>query len=695
MFKKINFIVQLLLVISLTFHLQVKSERFGDDFRPPSTPGSISIPSSSTNGTLSITWARVYGNVNGYILMESKNSGSWVTIKSGWSSSTSYTRSGLGNGSYKYKVRAFNDMGASSWRTSSSATVSLPPAAPSSITLPNYLINDGKIAINWAASSTATKYLLQESFNNASWVTIVSNTTARSYTRTGRGNGSYQYRVKAGNNLGWGAYRNSSVVNVLRLPGAPSSVTVPAATVINGNIQISWPAMSTATKYKLQESKNGGNWATLTHSTTTTSYTRTGRTNGSYKYRVGAYNASGWGAYRVSASITVLLPPPTPSSLIVPTSTVPNGTIAIGWPVTSTATKYQLRESKNGGSWVSLTSSTTGTSYTRTGRANGSYKYQVRAYNTSGWSGYRVSVSVTVLLPPPTPTSIIVPTTTVTNGTIAISWPATSTATKYQLQESKDNGSWVTLSSALTGLSYTPTGRATGSYKYQLRAYNTSGWSGYRVSGSVTVLLPPPTPTSIIVPTTTVINGTIAMSWPATSTATKYQLQESKDNGSWVTLSSALTGVSYNRTGRTTGSFLYRIRAYNASGWGGFRQSTAVTVLSPPDVPAVITVPTEQIVEGSIQITWSASPTASSYTVQERRGANAWQNVTTQSSRNLSRYRSDGEYTYRVKACNISGCSNWQTSISATVMLEKQIIFIHTDLLGSPVAESNINGDIE
>jgi hypothetical protein len=29
------------------------------------------------------------------------------------------------------------------------------------------------------------------------------------------------------------------------------------------------------------------------------------------------------------------------------------------------------------------------------------------------------------------------------------------------------------------------------------------------------------------------------------------------------------------------------------------------------------------------------------------------------------------------------------------VMLEKQIIFIHTDLLGSPVAESNINGVIE
>ncbi len=604
MFKKINFIVHLLLILLLSFHLHAKSEEFRDDFRPPSTPGSISIPSLGTNDTLSITWARVYGNVNGYVLQESKNSGNWVTIKSGWSSSTSYTRSSLGNGSYKYRVRAFNDMGVSSWRTSSSVTVLLPPPAPSSITLPNYLINDGKIALRWASSTTATKYLLQESHNNASWVTIVSNTTARSYTRTGKGNGSYKYRVRAGNNSGWGAYRNSSVVNVLHLPNAPSSVTVPGTTVINGNIQISWAASSTAIQYRVQESRDNGSWKTITTNTTSTSYMMPGRTNGSYKYRVGAYNKSGWGGYRVSGSVTVLLPPSAPSSIIVPTTTVINGTIAISWPATSTATKYQLLESKNGGSWVSLTSSTTGTNYTRTGRGNGSYKYQVRAYNTSGWSGYRVSGSVTVLLPPSAPSSIIVPTTTVTNGTIAINWPARSTATKYLLQESKDNGSWVTLSSALTGL-------------------------------------------------------------------------------------------SYNRTSRITGRYLYRIRAYNASGWGGFRQSTAVTVLSPPDAPAVITVSTEQIVEGSIQITWSTAPTASSYTLQERRNANSWQNITTQSSRAFSRYRSDGEYIYRVKACNISGCSNWQTSINVTVRLEKQVIFIHTDLLGSPAAESNMNGDIE
>ncbi len=389
-------------------------------------------------------------------------------------------------------------------------------------------------------------------------------------------------------------------------------------------------------------------------------------------------------------------PPTTPGSIRVPSLST-NSTFSITWArVYGIVNAYTLDESKNSGSWVTIKSVwPPSISYTRSGLGNGSYRYRVRAVNAMGASGYRVSSSVTVLLPPSAPSRIIVPTTTVKNGTIAISWSATSTATKYQLLESKNGGSWASLTSSTTGTSYTRTGRANGSYKYQIRAYNTSGWSGYRVSGSVTVLLPPSAPSSIIVPTTTVKNGTIAISWPATSTATKYQLQESKDNGSWVTLSSALTGVSYNRTGRITGSYLYRIRAYNASGWGSFRQSTAVTVLSPPDVPAVITVLAEQIVEGSIQITWSTSPTASSYTLQERRDANSWQNITTQSSSSLSRYRSDGDYIYRVKACNISGCSNWQTSKSVAVRLEKQIIFIHTDLLGSPTAESNMNGDIE
>ena len=256
-------------------------------------------------------------------------------------------------------------------------------------------------------------------------------------------------------------------------PATPASIIVPSNSA-NGNISISWAPSSTATKYQLQESVNNGAWTTLTSTATATSYSRTGRSNGSYKYQVRAYNASGWSGFRASSTTTVLYKPTTPASITVP-ATSTNGSIAISWAAASTATKYQLQESVNNGAWTTLTSTATATSYSRTGRSNGSYKYQVRAYNASGWSGFRASSTTAVLLPPVAPGTISVPASS-TNGNIAISWAAASTATKYQLQESVNNGAWTTLTSTATATSYSRTGRSNGSYKYQVRAYNTSGW---------------------------------------------------------------------------------------------------------------------------------------------------------------------------------------------------------------------------
>ena len=779
-----------------------KSSNIVSILTPPLAPTSITVPTSTvTNGTINISWPAV-STATKYHVQESKNNGSWVTLTS-TTTSRSYSRTSRTNGNYKYQVRAYNASGWGSFRTSANVTVLLPPLAPNSITVPTSTVTNGTINISWPAVSTATKYQIQESKNNGSWVTLTSTTTSRSYSRTSRTNGSYKYQVRAYNASGWGSFRASANVTVLLPPLAPNSITVPTSTVTNGTINISWPAVSTATKYQIQESKNNGSWITLTSTTTSRSYSRTSRTNGNYKYQVRAYNTSGWGSFRASANVTVLLLPLAPTSITVPTTTVTNGTISISWPAVSTATKYQLQESKNNGSWVTLTSTTTSRSYSRTSRTNGSYKYQVRAYNASGWGSFRASANVTVLLPsievrslnallsnqkiillwtasqaytggnstlsstsanntsnniqpssllgdntytveqkkdngswvtltsslrhskvevldghygstvlysgiylvsdltggdytfrirscylsvctswkssnivsiltpPLAPNSITVPTSTVTNGTINISWPAVSTATKYQIQESKNNSSWVTLTSTTTSRSYSRTSRTNGSYKYQVRAYNASGWGSFRASANVKVLLPPLAPTSITVPTNTVSNGTINISWPAVSTATKYQIQESKNNGSWVTLTSTTTSRSYSRTSRTNGNYKYQVRAYNASGWGNFRASANVTVLLPPLAPTSITVPTTTVSNGTINISWPAVSTATKYQIQESKNNGSWVTLTsTTASRSYSRIvKTDGSYKYQVRAYNASGWGSYSVSPTVTVNL--------------------------
>ena len=55
--------------------------------------------------------------------------------------------------------------------------------------------------------------------------------------------------------------------------------------------------------------------------------------------------------------------------------------------------------------------------------------------------------------------------------------------------------------------------------------------------------------------------------------------------------------------------------------------------------------------------------------------------------------RFDGYLSVRVTACNDYGCSStglWSNILSIT----KKVIFIHTDLLGSPVVETDENGNL-
>jgi pimeloyl-ACP methyl ester carboxylesterase len=80
----------------------------------PSTPTSITVPSSDSDGTFTISWGSSQGYDN-YELQEKVDSGSWNQIYYG--GSTSYSVSGRAYGhTYYYRVRGVNSSSSSSWR---------------------------------------------------------------------------------------------------------------------------------------------------------------------------------------------------------------------------------------------------------------------------------------------------------------------------------------------------------------------------------------------------------------------------------------------------------------------------------------------------------------------------------------------------------------------------------------------------
>lgn len=175
----------------------------------PSTPGSISVPSSIMGGTnISISWAKssdAESNLAGYKVERSTNGGSsWSQIYQGTATSTT-NNVAFGTTSVMYHVKAYDTEGLESgWRTSSQVTVvnNNAPSAPPSIAVPNDVKGGSTLVISWTAASDSdgnlSGYILERSTDGGSAYTQVYKGNALTYTDTiTKGWSTVMYRVKA------------------------------------------------------------------------------------------------------------------------------------------------------------------------------------------------------------------------------------------------------------------------------------------------------------------------------------------------------------------------------------------------------------------------------------------------------------------------------------------------------------------
>lgn len=175
----------------------------------PSTPGSISVPSSIMGGTnISISWAKssdAESNLAGYKVERSTDGGSsWSQIYQGTATSTT-NNVAFGTTSVMYRVKAYDTEGLESgWRTSSQVTVvnNNAPSAPPSIAAPNDVKGGSTLVISWTAASDSdgnlSGYILERSTDGGSAYTQVYKGNALTYTDTiTKGWATVMYRVKA------------------------------------------------------------------------------------------------------------------------------------------------------------------------------------------------------------------------------------------------------------------------------------------------------------------------------------------------------------------------------------------------------------------------------------------------------------------------------------------------------------------
>jgi len=274
----------------------------------------------------------------------------------------------------------------------------------------------------------------------------------------------------------------------------PSTPTLTVASVDNdGSFQVEWTGIPGADEYVLEEDDNSNfDSPTVVYSGPDNTVTLSGRSDGTYHYRVQSSNAKGSSGWSVVGSIDVYvvdanaLPEP---PVIDVEDTDDDGNFLVNWSWIPNADHYVLEQDDNP-SFSSPLEIYNGTalSYGVSGLDSGVYYFRIRAVNHNGQGARGDTFSVTVDIPvaPTAPTITLDPTDN--DGDYTVSWSAKANADSYTLEEAED-AAFTSPREVYSGpdLDAQISGKQDGTYHYRARAHNDVGTSDWSLAKSIIV----------------------------------------------------------------------------------------------------------------------------------------------------------------------------------------------------------------
>ena len=483
----------------------------------------LTVPSTDSDGRYGVSWTRVSGATR-YELEEKSGSGSFSNIYSGTSRSRNLT--GKADGTYGYRVRAC-DSACGGW--SSTGTVRV-----GDLTSSENPSTDGSYTVSWSPIFNAHTYQLYEDG------TLVHDTTGTSRSFSGKTAGSYDYTLDycelifdeehCGRASGYGTL----TVTVTTPPTVTaefnkSSITLgdsatltwssTHATACSGSPAIGSPATSGSKTYTPSSTGAFSVEVTCTGDGGSASDSDSVTVNARTNRAPVAVDDTAETAFETEKVIDVL----------------GNDTDADDDDLTVTA----VTTPDNGTAEISHNN--TRVTYEPDGRYSGTDTFEYTVSDGSATDTGSVTVTVAAQLAAP---ALTVPSSD-SNGSYRVSWTSVSGATSYKLQEKSGSGSFTNIYSG-GSTSRTITGKAAGTYGYQVRACNSScsDWSPtrtVRVGGQLTA---EPNPSS---------DGSYTVSWASIPNAHSYQLYE----GSKLVYDSS--GTSWSASGKASGTYTYTL----------------------------------------------------------------------------------------------------------------------------------------
>jgi hypothetical protein len=568
------------------------------------TLGAPADNASLDSTSINFQWSAVTGATR-YQLEVIRVSDGFVFKNLELSNTTSASQSGFPNDGteYRWRVRAGNAHAWGAWtayRNFSSGVVL--PAPTLSSPANNSAISGTSVLFRWNEVSGASKYQL-EVFRGTESVpfkdVIVGNLNMSEQFGFLRDGTQYRWRVRAGNNTGWGAWSGYFTLTSGKLPATPVLIS-PTSTVppVPGRqVSFSWQAVAGAINYELEIVKERtGAFVTKESVGNVTSSIQRGFEDDAavYKWRVRAANSEGWGAWSNYANFVNGNTPGAPVlSRPEHNENIGRSWTNFEWKPVPGADRYEL-EIKDSTGQIYRTAVVSGrtTSLQQDFPVDGGqYTWRVRSGNANGWGSIWAPVrSFTVGSPFAMPILLTPAANSIQKeDEITFSWRTVDGATIYELE----------IVDFLTGTVFSNTTVTPGSvsvqtkdvtdfdpdlekqYKWRVRAGKSlaggnqwGSWSGYWYFINEDPNLPALSAPLLTSPA----NGAVApgeavyFNWTPVLNATNYNLQVLYADGSGRVFidNDSIANSPYNQSGfpDNVTPFYWRVRSGNGSNWG-------------------------------------------------------------------------------------------------------------------------------
>jgi hypothetical protein len=370
------------------------------------SPSGLTAVADSVAGEIELNWADNSAdpnNENSFIIQRSVNGGAWNNNYATVSTNvTTYTDTGLSPASYSYRIVAHLNTPCDSSPSNVATAVIVntnPPTDPSNLAATGNSVNR-TVSMSWTDnSSDETSFIIQRQVNGGTWNNSYASTAANNavFTDANISPGTYRYRIVAHNVYGNSSASNEYEVTIIDIPVAPSGLTATANSG-SGTITLNWSDNSNSeTGFIVQRRFGGGSWdnSYSTVAANSQSYIDNNKgtpplPDGTYTYRVVAYNANGNSSPTNEAYAAISIATPAAPSNLNATATLYD--ITLTWTDNSSnETYFVIERQADGGIWYLRDSSVppnTQTYYDRALVPGHTYNYRIKARNGLGDSTY-------------------------------------------------------------------------------------------------------------------------------------------------------------------------------------------------------------------------------------------------------------------------------------------------------------------